>query len=563
MFYTLSNECFEIPEDSYVAYAVSSSHKMADILTIIFEIVGGLALFMYGVTLLRETLGKISGRTVVRVLERVSDDPIRGMAAGTAATVMTQSSSITVLTLIGFVNAGMMTFRQSVNVMLGSEIGTTVTAQLVSFNIGGIYWPLVALGFFMKLFSKRERVQLIGSVIFSLGLLFLAMEFMKMGAAPLTTEYPFFRNLVNDYGAVPVFGILIGALIAGVTQSSSATTSLVIAMGAVGVIDLGPGIALVLGANIGTCFLELFAGIGATSPAKRTALAQTVINITGVAIFLPFLGPFATIVEYTSVELTHQIANAHTIFNVIVSFIFVPLVGLTVKLCEKIIPDKEGEVIGKHFFDQEMLHIPQVALVEAEREIIRTAEKTIEMIVLSKNALLTPDLDDARKVMKLEDEVDESCRATEDFIDEIREEELNHRNIIWRVKLLAILTDVERVGDLTSNIGEFVTEKLKNGITFSEHGKRDLAEMFDLVEETYSTAIQSLKTKNKDVAKVAEKLEDRVDVLERKLKAAHLTRMSEGICDPQADQIFVETLRNLERMGDHADNIAYDVIQDI
>lgn len=535
---------------------------MADILTIVFEIVGGLALFMFGVTLLRETLGKISGKSVVRVLEKVSDDPFRGMAAGTAATVMTQSSSITVLTLIGFVNAGMMTFRQSVNVMLGSEIGTTVTAQLVSFNIGSIYWPLLAIGFFMRLFSKRERVQLIGSILFSLGLLFLAMEFMKLGAAPLTTEYPFFRNLINDYGAIPIYGILIGALIAGVTQSSSATTSLVIAMGAVGVIDLGPGIALVLGANIGTCFLELFAGIGATSPAKRTALAQTIINITGVAIFLPFLGPFANLVELTSSELTHQIANAHTIFNVIVSFIFVPLVGLTVKLCEKVIPDKKGEVIGKHFFDDEMLHIPQVALAEAEREIIRTAEKTIEMIVLSKAALLTRDLENARKVLKLEDEVDESCRATEEFIDKIREDELNHRNIIWRIKLLAILTDVERVGDLASNIGEFVIDKLKIGITFSEEGKRDITEMFDLVEETYSTAIQSLKTKNKDQARVAEKLEDKVDVLERRLKASHLTRISEGICDPQADQIFVETLRNLERMGDHADNIAYDVIKD-
>jgi len=533
---------------------------MTDILTIIFEIVGGLALFMFGVSLLRETLGKISGKSVVRVLERVSDDPFRGMAAGTAATVMTQSSSITVLTLIGFVNAGMMTFRQSVNVMLGSEIGTTVTAQLVSFDIGGIFWPLVALGFFMRMFSKREKIKLVGTVIFSLGLLFLAMDFMKQGAAPLTTEYPFFRSLINDYGAIPIIGILIGAFIAGVTQSSSATTSLVIAMGAVGVIDIGPGIALVLGANIGTCFLELFAGIGATSPAKRTALAQTVINVTGVAIFLPILGPFTDLVVLTSADLTHQIANAHTIFNVIVSFIFIPLVGLTVKLCEKIIPDKEGEVIGKHFFDDEMLHLPQAALLESEREIIRTAEKTIEMIVLSKNALLTRNLDDARKVIKLEEEVDESCRDTEEFIDKIREEELNHQDAIWRMKLLAILTDIERVGDLASNIGEFVDEKIKTGIIFSKEGIRDLSEMFKLVEETYSTAIQSLKTKNKEKAKIAEKLEDKVDVLERKLKASHAARVQEGICDPQADQIFIETLRNLERISDHADNIAYDVI---
>jgi phosphate:Na+ symporter len=531
-------------------------------LTIAFNIIGGLALFMYGVTLLRETLGKISGKRVVRILERVSNNPVKGMGAGTAATFMTQSSSITVLTLIGFVNAGMMTFRQSVNVMLGSEIGTTVTAQLVSFEVGVVFWPLIAIGFFMKMFSKNEKMELIGTVIFSLGLLFLSMDFMKQGAAPLTTEYPFFRNLINDYGAIPIIGILIGALIAGVTQSSSATTSLVIAMGAAGAIDLGPAIALVMGANIGTCFLELFAGIGATTPAKRTAIAQTIINVMGVAIFLPILAPFTDLILLTDASLPRQIANAHTIFNVIVSFIFIPLVGLLVRFCERLIPDKEGEIIGKHFYDDEMLHLPQAALLESERETLRTAEKTIEMIILSKNALLAKDLDDARKVIQLEDEVDESCRSTEDFIDKIREEELNKEDAIWRLKLLAILTDIERVGDLASNIAEFVVEKLNNGISFSQEAVKDVSQMFDLVEETYSTAVKALKTKNKDLAKVAEKLEDDVDRLERKLKDAHVVRMKTGVCDPQADAIFVETLRNLERIGDHADNIAYDVIMD-
>ncbi|MCK4566499.1 MAG: Na/Pi cotransporter family protein [Candidatus Thorarchaeota archaeon] len=532
-------------------------------LTIAFNIIGGLALFMYGVGLLRETLGKISGKRVVRTLEKVSNDPIRGMGAGTAATFMTQSSSITVLTLIGFVNAGLMTFRQSVNVMLGSEIGTTLTAQMVSFNLGGFYfWPLVAIGFFMKMFSKRENVQLAGTVIFSLGLLFLSMEFMKQGALPLTRDYPFFTSLINDFGAIPILGILIGALIAGVTQSSSATTSLVIAMGAAGAIGLAPAIALVMGANIGTCFLELAAGIGATTPAKRTAVAQTVINVVGVAIFLPFLGPFADLVTTTSTDLPRQIANAHTIFNVAVSFMFVPLVGVVVKVCERLIPDKEGEIIGKHFFDDEMLHMPQAALMEAEREAIATAEKTVEMIVLSKSALLTRNLEDARKVIRYEDDVDENCRDTEEFLDKIREEELNKEDAIWRIKLLAILTDIERVGDLASNIAEFVTEKVKDDISFSEEAVKELGEMFDLVEETYSTAIKSLKTKNKDLAKVAEKLEDEVDDLERKLKETHVDRVRHGVCKPEADSIFIETLRNLERISDHADNIAYDVIMD-
>ena len=290
-------------------------------------------------------------------------------------------------------------------------------------------------------------------------------------------------------------------------------------------------------------------------------------NIIGVAIFLPFLQPFADLVTTTAtgpieIALPRQIANAHTIFNVIVSFIFVPLVGPLVLLCEKLIPDKEGEVIGKHMFDDEMLHIPQAALMESEKEVIRTAEKTLLMISLSRDALLQRDSETANRVLCLEEEVDESCRDTEEFIDKIREEELGVRDQIWRLKLLAVLTDVERVGDLASNIAEFVTEKLKNGISFSPQGMKDLEKMFKLVEEAYGTSIKALRTRNKSLAKVAERLEDDVDDLERKLKNSHVDRVQQGICNPQADTIFIETLRNLERISDHADNIAYDVIMD-
>ncbi|UCE09310.1 MAG: Na/Pi cotransporter family protein [Candidatus Thorarchaeota archaeon] len=532
-------------------------------LEIIFSLIGGLGLFMYAITLLRETLGKISGKRVAKILEKTTDSPVRGMGVGTATTFMTQSSSITVLTLIGFVNAGIMTFRQSVNVMLGSEIGTTLTAQLVSFKIESqFYWLLIAIGFFVPMFWKDEKVQLTGKVIFSLGLLFLAMDFMKAGARPLATDYPFFRDLINDYGAIPIVGILIGAFIAGVTQSSSATTSLVIAMGMSGVIDLSPAIALVMGANIGTTFLEIFAAIGATTPAKRTALAQALINVLGVLMFLPILGPFTSLIVSTDVDLARQIANAHTIFNVLVSLIFVPLVGVLVRFCERIIPDKEGEKIGQHMFDDEMLHMPQVALLEAENEIIRTAEITVEMIDLSRDALLQRNLESAKRVLQLEDEVDDSCRATETFIDKIREEELNQQDTIWRFKLLHILTDIERVGDLTTNMAEFAVELTEKKIDFSETAQTDLEQIFDLVAETYITAVNAMTTKNKDLARAAEQLEDDIDQLERALKEAHVRRVAKGICRPEADTFFVETLRNLERIGDHADNIALDIIME-
>ncbi len=530
-----------------------------DPLAIVFSIVGGLAIFMFSVKLLSDSLSKITGPRVVRILERATNNPVKGMGVGTATTVMTQSSSVTVLTLIGMVNAGLLTFRQSANVILGSEIGTTITAQIVSFDIGLAYMPLIAIAFFVGFFSKNEKVKLGARVVFSLGLLFLAMELMATGIGPLV-DLPLFVYLIDTFGSIPVIGVLIGSLIAGVTQSSSATTSLVIAFGRVDAISLEAAIAMVMGANIGTTFLELFAAIGASRPAKRTAIAQALINVIGVLVFLPFLYPYANLVRLTSPDLTRQIANAHTIFNVLVSFLFVPFVGALVWTCERIIPVREGELTPRHFFDEKMLNFAQLALQESEREVISIAEKTLKMLELSKVALIDDDIDAAKEIIRLEDEVDEYCDETELFIDRIREGDLAEKQQMWRIKLLNIITDIERVGDMTNNLAEFAMRKTSEQIPFSETAKKELTKLFEKVEETYSIAIRAMKQKSEILAQQAVDMEDEVDFLERKYKRAHIKRTTEGICVPQADVMFTETLRNLERISDHADNIAYDIL---
>ncbi|RDE12603.1 MAG: hypothetical protein C4K47_07655 [Candidatus Thorarchaeota archaeon] len=527
-------------------------------LPLLFSILGGLGLFMFAMYRLRETLGKVSGARVAKILEKVSNNPVKGMFAGTAATIMTQSSSITVLTLIGFVNAGIMTFRQSVNIMLGAEIGTTVVAQIVAFEVGMAYWPLIAIGFFARMFSRKERTKLVADVIFSLGLMFLGMDFIGQAAAPLA-QSPAFVNIMTTFATNPLAGILVGAAIAGITNSSAGTVSLVIALGRSNLVSLPAAIALVLGANIGTTFFELIAGIGATSPAKRTSLAQSLMKIIGVILFLPFLTPYAEIVTLTATDLPRQIANCHTIFNVITSLILIPLVGGLVRLCEIIIPDKQGEVVGKHMFDDEMLHYPQAALLEAERELTRTGDTTIQMIQLSRAALLKRDIDASHRVTRLDREVEESCSATAQFIDKIKEDYLNEGNILWRTRLLAVIVDIRRVGDLASNIAEFALDRVNRNIAFSDTGVSDLSRMFDLAEGAYTTAIQSLKTRDLELAKQTERLEEQIDAMERELRAGHISRMEAGICNPQADTIFVETVRNLERIGDHADSIALDV----
>jgi phosphate:Na+ symporter len=382
---------------------------------------------------------------------------------------------------------------------------------------------------------------------------------MGLGIEPLV-NLPIFIHLINTFGQNPVIGILIGALIAGVTQSSSATTSLVIAFGRTGAINLETAIAIIMGANIGTTFLELFASIGATRPAKRTAMAQATINVVGVFVFLPFLLPFAGLVRLTSFDLARQIANAHTIFNVLVSLLFIPFVGALVWFCERVISKKEGELKARHFFDEKMLNFTQLALQEAEREVISIAEITLKMLGLSKLAIVDEDLKAAEEALELEDEVDEYCDETELFIDKIREEDLAERQKLWRIKLLNIIVDIERVGDMTNNLAEFGARRVNEQIPFSEKAIKDLTKLFKKVEETYVAAIRAMKERSEIMAKQAVELEDEVDILERRAKRRHIKRTTDGLCAPEADVMFTEILRNLERIGDHADNIAYDIL---
>ncbi len=533
---------------------------------LLFNIIGGLAILMYSISLLSDSLGKISGAQISKILEKTTNSPVTGMFVGAGTTVMTQSSSVTVMTLIGLVNAGIMTFRQSVNVMLGSEIGTTITAQIAAFDIGMSFLPLIAIGFFVNILSKNEKVKLVAKVVFSLGLLFIAMDLIKVGFDPLK-DWPVFKDMIGSWGLIPIYGILIGTLIAGVTQSSSATTSLVIALGgtldALGnpIITLEAAIALCIGANLGTCVLELIIGIGATRPAKRTALAQSMINVIGILVFFPFLTPFANVVRLTHPDLRRQIANAHTIFNVLVSVMFIPFVGALVWVCERVIPIREGELRPRHYFDDKMLKVAQLALMESEREVVRTAEKTLKMLTLSKEAMVDGKLDLAREVLVLEDEVDDYCDETEKFIDRIHEEDLTERDKLWRIRLLRIITDVERVGDLCNNLAEFAIRKEKDKIPFSTKGREGIERLFEAVEMTYAIAIEAMKEKSKSKARMAIEMEDEVDVLEKQLKKAHIKRMKLGVCAPAADVLFTESLRNLERISDHADNIAYDILE--
>jgi phosphate:Na+ symporter len=431
------------------------------LISIIFGLLGGLALFLYGLFFLSEGLQKVAGNRVKDMLEKLTDRPIKGVFVGTFTTGVTQSSSIMMVTIIGLINAGLLTLEQAVGVMLGAEIGTTITAQLIAFRVGTFYLPLIAIGFFLYSFSKSNRNRYIGQALLGFGILFLGMAIMKDGVKPFRSE-PFVLDILADFGRTPILGIIVGALFTGLVQSSSATTGLVIAMGMEGVITLPAAIALIFGANIGTTITGLLASIGSSLSAKRTAAAQFFVNIAGVSLFFPFISRFATIVATTSPDLPRQIANAHTIFNVTVTLLMLPLVGIIVAVVKRVVPGEEIRVDrGAKYLDDRTLHTPALALSQVLKETVRTANMASEMLELGMNAFDDGDKKMFLTIKKKEEVVDELHKLIDRYLTKIGEKDLSEEQMRMYATLQHSITDIERVADHAYNIAELAGQSNK------------------------------------------------------------------------------------------------------
>ncbi len=437
--------------------------------TIVFKLLGGLVLFMFSIRMLSDTMKRAAGPRLKLILEKATATPLGGMFTGTLVTFLVQSSSVTVLLLLGLVNAGVMKLRQAIFVILGSEIGTTFTAQIVAFKVTILFFPLIIVGFILQaFFPTREGIRDSGEVVLFLGLVFLSMKIMADGAAPLR-EYPQVIELIIRFGTYPLLGILMGTLFTAITSSSSATTSLVIAMSMEGVIDLTSGISLIVGANIGTCVLELFATIGTGISAKRTGLAQFIINLTGALLIYPVIVPFADLISKTADVIPRQIANAHTIFNVSVSFLLLPFSGILISLLEKIVPGKEKDLPDiMASLDRHLLKVPALALYRAEEEVYKMVTITDEMLKLAGRKLFSQDKGGGGEtVRKYEENIDLVTYAVMEYVHQISTLLLSNRDRLRKRAIIHSLTDIERIADLAENLVNYRESSLGG---FSIHG---------------------------------------------------------------------------------------------
>lgn len=528
-----------------------------------FEVLGGLALFMFGVRLLSTGMEKLAGNRLQEWLDRLTNKPIKGAAFGAVATALIQSSSLLMVTMLGLINANLMTLEQAVGVMMGQEIGTTLTAQIVAFKIGDFCFLFIALGFILIEFAPH-RWQQYGEIILGFGVLFLGMDLMS-DALKVLTEVPAVANWLMAMGQNPLAAVLASTVVTAVVQSSSAMTGLVVAMGIGNAITLPGAIALILGANIGTCIdTQFIASLRLSRAARRAAVAQTLINVLGVLIFLPFLSPFADLVSRTSPELARQIANAHTIFNVTVSVVLFPFVKPIARAAKFLVPKSPEEEKPKltAYIDERLYRLPPVALTEAHKELIRIGEITAEMIERSRLALIQEDMDAAEWVLEQESElIDPVCVILEDFVNTLMQRNLsvNQQNRCFQLKNL--LTDIERVGDMTEDLAQAAQKKVAHHVVFSPQATEEIDRLCQYAHRTYSCAVSALRDDDDLMARRVCRLEDEFDQLYLDARQGHIDRLAAGICQPEADVIFIESLRNLERISDHADNLGISVMR--
>jgi phosphate:Na+ symporter len=531
-----------------------------DIVTVIFSTAGGLALFLYGLRMLSDALKRAIGERLRLLLERLTGRAYRGAIVGVLTTGMLQSSSMTMVLLIGLINAGVLTLRQGIGVMLGAEVGTTLTAQIIAFKISHYYLPVIAIGFILGEVFRGKRMGDVGRTLLGFGILFLGMNVLSTGLRQLS-ELPAVINLLRSCGTNVLLGVLVGASVTALIQSSSAMTAMVIAMGSAGILTLPAAIALILGANIGTTVTGMIASIGSSLSSKRLSIAQVVVNVLGVLVFLPFVSSYARLVGATAGALTRQIANAHSFFNIAVTLLLLPCVGGLVWLAKRLIPGREVRIDTRpQFLAEELLNTPSVALEQARRELLRMGELANVMLNACRDALLQADLVHVSTVIETEEVVDTLQETIDGFLDRIDAGRISLREARRLHMLQHVTGDIERVGDHAVNIAEGGEATIKRGFAFSSEAQRDLADMFEKSVRLFRLCLQALKDEDQRLAEEVLELEKEVDRLEIRYKENHIRRLEMEVCNPAAGILYVEVLRNLERIGDHAVNIAGDVL---
>lgn len=523
---------------------------------IIFSLVGGLGLLIYGIHLMGLGLQKFAGSRMKEILARVISNRFKGVLVGTGVTAVIQSSSATSVMVVGLVSAGLMTLTQAIPVIFGANIGTTMTGQLIAFKLTKYALPIVAAGAGMFFFSKKEKTKDLGEGILGFGILFLGLNLMT-GATAFLKGYPWVSDMFVSFSHNPLLGVLAGFILTFMIQSSSATIGILIALAVSGVVNLEAAIPIMMGDNIGTCTTALLASISSTFQAKRAALSHFMFNIFGTILGLLMLPLYMKFIPLTSSDIARQVANSHTFFNILNVIIFLPAIPLFVKILKKIIPTKEAEEQGAIYLEKKLLKTPSIAIKSATREIVRMLEMAKTMIGNIMGDFFQNKLDTPKKVVKMEDIVDNLQTEITKYLIELTQEELNKNDSEKIPALIHVVNDIERIGDHAVNLVELTRRKVRNNLPFSAAAMKEMKEIYKFVSEMMDETGDILKNDSKHprADKIYE-LEKKINHLTVKFRNAHVERLESGKCDMRSGILFIDYLMNFEKIGDHLTNVA-------
>ena len=536
---------------------------------LVILILSGLGLFLYGINRLSSSLKNIAGDKLKMIIQKTTDSPFKGILVGIIVTVLIQSSSGTTALIVGLVGAGLMTLPQAIGVIMGANIGTTLTVVLIGLPISDYLVSFTFIGAFLYFFSKKKRTKEIGLALFGFGILFLGLVLMSNGLNAIFNQYEEeARNLFANFSKYPALGLLLGTIFTALIQSSAASIGILQTLYAGGTIELIGALAILIGSNIGTTITAVFSAIGGSTESKRTAAIHTMFNVFGALLFMIILYPFTQLIglmeKSMNLDSKMTIAVAHIIFNIASTFVLFWFRNLMSKLAIKMFKSKtETHPIYRGLADYSLIKKnTYMALEFVSRALKYMGDITVDYFKMTKDYSFEYKADTVVKANNYENELDLLNAKIHDYLIKITLEGVDKKESNLLSKYLDTVKDLERIGDHLTNIIEFFDQRYQAKINLSDEGAQDLKVMFDTLDFMVTNSLIAIETWDKDLAHKVDIEEPKVDQMEEIYRKKHVLRINKGICSVSDLDYYVDILSNLERIGDHTENIAQNVIND-
>lgn len=532
---------------------------------LIFYMLAALGAFLIGFKLLSENLQRVANKGLRKLFDKTSKSKLAGVGIGAGATILMQSSGATTVMVIGFVNAGMMTLAQAVGVIMGANIGTTVTSLLIALNFSSVAAASVLVGVILMLASKKTLVKNLGSIFTGFGLLFLGIDLMSDSMAPLRESAGFMNFIVavSDSPLRPLFGILLGIVMTAVLQSSSASVGVLQTLAMQGLVPLKFSVFVLFGQNIGTCLTALFSTVGAKKNSKRAAVIHLLFNLlgTGMFILIALLTPYIEWIEKISSDPMAQIAISHIVFNVVSTVVLFPFAKLLVKLSCLIVPGKDDSESEMHcrFIDDRLLNTPPFAVMQVGKEVARMAKLARDNFETSAYALINRSDKDLDKVMEKEEVINYLNHHITSYLVKLNALDITDSDSDYIARVFHAINDIERVGDHATNLAEAAERNIGDGLTFSDAARDELNQLCGSVITLLDRSIEAFDRQSlgDGEAKELSDLEEHIDDLTLTCQDAHIFRLNRNECNTEAGMLYLNTITDFERVGDHAINIAF------